>query len=69
MLIERDELRTAEDLLERFGLNGELPESILHTFVLERCGRLRLASRERRYGDVTPDCNACLRVLSDTGRG
>ena len=43
VLIERDELQCAQDTLERYQLDDDLPDSILHSFVLERRGRLRLA--------------------------
>ncbi len=48
VLIERGQLRAAEGLLERFGLSGDLPDSILHTIALERRGRLRMARGDAR---------------------
>jgi len=43
VLIECDDLQAAQNALERYQLDGELPNTILHTIVLERRGRLRLA--------------------------
>lgn len=67
VLIERDELRAAEDLLEQYGLSGELPESVLHTFVLERRGRLRLA--EGKADQALTDLMACRRRALKWGAG
>lgn len=57
ILIERDELAAAEQALERYDLAGELPETILHTLVLERRARLRLAQHHPEQAIL--DANLC----------
>jgi DNA-binding CsgD family transcriptional regulator len=57
ILLERGELDEAEQVLERFGLAGDVPPTILCTFVLERRGRLRLA--QARVDDALTDLLLC----------
>jgi len=57
VLLEGDELQNAQDTLERYQLDDEIPNSILHTIVLERRGRLRLA--QGRRDDALHDLLVC----------
>lgn len=57
VLIELDELQGAQDTLERHQLDDDLPNSILHTILLERRGRLRLA--QGRPDDALHDLLLC----------
>jgi DNA-binding NarL/FixJ family response regulator len=67
VLIERDELQAAEELLRRFNLAGDLPGSILHTIVLERRGRLWMARGKAR--DAVRDLQLCAERAEEWGAG
>lgn len=67
VLIDRGELRGADELLEQFGLGGEVPVSILHTILLERRGRLRMA--QDKQSEALGDLQLCAERALRWGAG